>query len=102
MDFVTGARMHACIAALSAGVAVVPLAYSRKFNGLLETLGYPHLADGKADSLEQAEAKIMTGFQQRVTLAADARRSASKALARLADYETDLATLFGGLRPPCA
>ena len=31
LDFLTAARMHACIAAFSAGVPVVPVAYSRKF-----------------------------------------------------------------------
>ncbi len=46
LDFFTGARMHACIAAFSSGVPVVPMAYSRKFNGLfVETLQYPWLAD---------------------------------------------------------
>lgn len=34
LDFFMGARMHACIAAFSAGVPVVPMAYSRKFAGL--------------------------------------------------------------------
>lgn len=48
MDFFTGARMHACIAAISSGVPVLPMAYSRKFNGLfIETLGYDHLIDLK-------------------------------------------------------
>lgn len=48
LDFFTGARMHACIAAISSGVPVLPMAYSRKFNGLfLETLCYPHLIDLK-------------------------------------------------------
>ncbi len=45
MDFFTGARMHACIAAISSGVPVYPLAYSRKFNGLFcDTLGYSSIA----------------------------------------------------------
>ena len=49
MDFFMGARMHSTIGAFSAGVPVVPMAYSRKFNGLfLETLSYNHLADMKA------------------------------------------------------
>lgn len=34
MDFMVGARMHACIAAYSSGVPVFPLAYSRKGTGL--------------------------------------------------------------------
>lgn len=46
MDFFIGARMHACIAAFSAGVPVFPMAYSRKFNGLFcNTLGYNWLGD---------------------------------------------------------
>jgi len=46
LDFFTGARMHACIAAFSTGVPVFPMAYSRKFNGLFtDTLQYPWLGD---------------------------------------------------------
>lgn len=38
--------MHACIAAHSTGTAVLPMAYSRKFNGLFcQTLKYPLLLD---------------------------------------------------------
>ena len=48
LDFFIGARMHATIAAFSTGVPVVPMAYSRKFNGLFaETLSYPHIVDMK-------------------------------------------------------
>lgn len=38
-DFFTGARMHACIAAVSQGVPAVCLAYSDKFIGVMQTLG---------------------------------------------------------------
>ena len=48
MDFFMGARMHSTIAAFSSGVPVVPMAYSRKFNGLFgDTLQYPYVADMK-------------------------------------------------------
>lgn len=40
LDFVVAARMHACVAALSSGVPVVPIAYSRKFAGLFGGIGY--------------------------------------------------------------
>lgn len=57
MDFFMGARMHSTIAAFSSGVPVVPMAYSRKFNGLFaDTLQYPHVADMKV----QGNAEIMT------------------------------------------
>jgi colanic acid/amylovoran biosynthesis protein len=38
-DFFAGSRMHACIAALSQGIPAVAVAYSRKFVGVLSTLG---------------------------------------------------------------
>lgn len=37
--------MHATIAAFSSGVATIPVAYSRKFRGLFEGIGYKRLID---------------------------------------------------------
>lgn len=55
MDLFSGARMHATIAATSSGVPVIPVAYSRKFNGLYDTLGYKYYIDAKANiSLQNA------------------------------------------------
>lgn len=46
LDFFIGSRMHACIAAFSSGVPVIPLSYSRKFTGLFcDTLGYNLVLD---------------------------------------------------------
>ncbi len=45
MDILIAARMHAVIAALSSGTAVVPTGYSPKFEGLTEKMNYPYLAD---------------------------------------------------------
>jgi polysaccharide pyruvyl transferase WcaK-like protein len=42
-DFFLGARMHACIAAVSQCVPTVPVAYSDKFIGVMETLGIQDL-----------------------------------------------------------
>lgn len=39
-DFFIGSRMHACIAALSQCIPAVPIAYSRKFIGVMETIGF--------------------------------------------------------------
>ena len=38
-DFFIGSRMHACIAALSQSIPTVPVAYSKKFIGVMETIG---------------------------------------------------------------
>lgn len=45
MDVFIGSRMHATIAAFSSGVATIPVAYSRKFKGLYETIGYNYVID---------------------------------------------------------
>ena len=42
MNFFVGARMHATIASISSGVPTIPVAYSRKFSGVFESVGYDH------------------------------------------------------------
>ncbi len=54
MDIFIGARMHATIAAYSTNVAVIPFSYSRKFEGLFETLDYNYCINGKKLTTEQA------------------------------------------------
>ena len=46
MDLFLGARMHATIAAISAGIPVIPFSYSRKFEGLFSSLDYPYVVGG--------------------------------------------------------
>ena len=45
MDIFIGSRMHATIGAFSAGVATIPVAYSRKFSGLFENISYCNVVD---------------------------------------------------------
>lgn len=54
MDIFIGARMHATIAAFSSGVATIPTAYSRKFSGLYNHLGYDCVVDMQKLTTEQA------------------------------------------------
>lgn len=49
MDVFSGARMHSTIAAFSSGVPVIPVAYSRKFNGLFDSLKYPYVIDARKE-----------------------------------------------------
>jgi len=55
-DFFIGARMHACIAALSQGIPAVGIAYSRKFYGVFESVG---LADCVADARSCDEGQLL-------------------------------------------
>ena len=69
LDFFMGARMHATIAAFSAGVPVVPMAYSRKFNGLfVDTLAYDHIIDLKVDDEDSILTKVEECFARRDSL----------------------------------
>lgn len=49
LDFFSGARMHSTIAAISSATPVIPIAYSRKFNGLYGNLDYSWIIDAKSD-----------------------------------------------------
>lgn len=69
MDFFMGARMHSTIGAFSAGVPVVPMAYSRKFNGLfVDTLQYDAMADMKILSTEEVMSVVQKAFANRERL----------------------------------
>lgn len=89
LDYFAGARMHACIAAFSSGVAVTPIAYSRKFKGLFSTLGYEHVADCKAIDTDQAVALVCDGYVRRAELArriVDGNAMAQEKLQRYEDF----------------
>ncbi len=70
MDFMIGARMHATIAAYAAGVPVIPISYSRKFEGLYGGLNYPWLVPSKGMDNNQALAFIRDAFARRAEVAA--------------------------------
>lgn len=94
LDFFTGARMHATIAAFSSGVPVVPVAYSRKFSGLYGTLGYKNLVDGQSDTTQTAINTILEGYSDRENLAKEISKSNALAQTKLGVYKTFLKRKF--------
>jgi colanic acid/amylovoran biosynthesis protein len=69
LDFFTGARMHACIAAFSSGVPVYPMAYSRKFTGLFgDTLDYKYVGDMVNKGQEDIIIGMKKAFENRHAL----------------------------------
>jgi len=98
LDFFAGARMHACIAAFSAGVPVVPLAYSRKFAGLFGSLGYERTFDCTAQDAGTIRAGLMQAFADRATLAAEIDTARAEGLRRLQRYEDALVELMRALQ----
>ncbi len=95
LNFLIAGRMHACIAAFSSGVPVVPVAYSRKFSGLFEgVLNYPHGVPVKGLSTDEALAHTLALFDDRAALHADIKRGSTKIAGLLDAYRGELATLF--------
>lgn len=94
LDFLVGARMHATIAAYSAGVPVVPVSYSRKFEGLYGGLAYPWLVPAKGMATDAALAFTLDAFVRRATLAADIERGREVVSQGLERYTAELARQF--------
>ncbi len=68
-DFFIGSRMHACIAALSQNIPTVSIAYSRKFVGVMQTIGVAELvADPRKLEKEGILGIIDNAFEQRASL----------------------------------
>jgi colanic acid/amylovoran biosynthesis protein len=68
-DFFLGARMHACIAALSQCVPAVGMAYSRKFSGVLDSVGGgSRVVDLRLADRDQALAEIGEAFSNKENL----------------------------------
>lgn len=97
LDFFAGARMHACIAAFSSGVPVVPMAYSRKFAGLFGTLGYDHTVDCTTEVADVIVDRVMQGFEARAALAENIKPALAAGLDKLNVYETGLERIVAGL-----
>ena len=75
-SFFIGARMHACIAALSQSIPAVGIAYSKKFKGVLTSIGVPELT---VDPSRLTEDGLMTAigglYDQREEFAATLRKT---------------------------
>lgn len=94
LDFLTAARMHATIAALSSGVPVVPMSYSRKFEGLFGGLGYTWLLPEKGMSTEQALAYVLDAWTRRDAVRIDADEARGRTEALLEPYVQQLSAMM--------
>jgi polysaccharide pyruvyl transferase WcaK-like protein len=95
LDFLVAGRMHACIAAFSSGVPVVPVAYSRKFTGLFEgVLKYPHVVPVTGLDAEGALSFTLERLERREELKADIARGSTVVDGLLAAYRSELVRLF--------
>lgn len=64
-DFFIGARMHTCIAAMSQNIPTVGIAYSKKFEGVFESIGLADcVADIRCCPEDELLEKISSAFQR--------------------------------------
>lgn len=94
MDFFSGARMHSCIAAFSSGVAVLPMAYSRKFNGLFGSLQYEHILDLKLLDNDMAISKFFDALKNKKELEKSVFKGNEISKARIKKYQDVLEMEF--------
>ena len=59
MDIFIGSRMHSTIAAFSSGVITIPVSYSRKFEGLFNSLEYEYVINGREENTDSAYKKTI-------------------------------------------
>lgn len=78
-DLFIGARMHSTIAAVSSGVACIPLAYSRKFAGLFQSINYNNVIDLRENSSEEIIKQIINASHSIDAISNNAIQSQKKA-----------------------
>lgn len=94
LDFFMGARMHSCIAAFSSGVPVVPMAYSRKFEGLFGSLGYNYTVDCTSDEPDDIIDNIMKAYEDRTRVTQKMNNALALGQEKLGQYEQALGDLM--------
>ena len=89
-DLFVGSRMHATIAAFSSGVLTIPLAYSRKFQGVYEPLGYVATLDLQYMSENEIIDQIKQILINKKTIKSDIEKATTVAASKLSIYEAYL------------
>lgn len=65
-EFFIGSRMHACIAAISQNVPTAAIAYSKKFNGVFESVGLGHMVvDARLLDMEESINRVIALYRDR-------------------------------------
>ncbi|ULA68468.1 MAG: PSpyruvtrans domain-containing protein [Nitrospira sp.] len=97
-DFFIGSRMHACIAALSQSVPTVSIAYSRKFIGVMETIGVGELvADPRILEKEEIFRMIGDAFEQKARLRVHLEKTMPKVKETVLNLFNEIGSIPGGL-----
>jgi colanic acid/amylovoran biosynthesis protein len=99
LDFLVAGRMHACIGAISSLTPVVPIAYSRKFRGVLGSLGYAWMIDTDGWDTDRAVAFLADCLDRRLELAQGATEAMRRVDPLLDIYRAELRRFFQRFAP---
>ncbi len=94
LDFLVAGRMHACIGAYSAGTPVVPVAYSRKFDGLFAMLGHGWMVPVNGVGTDAAVDYVLGALDDRDVIAAAQAEGMKRVDAMLDVYRDELRMVF--------
>ncbi len=100
MDVLTAARMHATVDAFSAGVPVIPFAYSRKFEGLYGSIGYDYIVDGCKLSTNEALEKTIAMIDNREKLKNNLKKSLNIIVEKNEVFYSEIKNLQGEINVP--
>lgn len=98
LDVFAGARMHATVGAFSSNVPVLPLAYSRKFAGLFESIKYGRVLDMRTLDEDQLVSGVLEGIDDRAQMKKEIEIGRSEAEERLNVYRKVIRSALVGLR----
>lgn len=99
LDMFAGSRMHATIAAISSDTPVIPLGYSRKFNGLFGSVGYNRNIDLTTVSTTTAMEQFDTALAELPAIRGEVAAANAEARRRLGHYEAFLDQMIGRIAP---
>ena len=94
MDVFVGARMHSAIGAFSACVPTIPFSYSRKFEGLFESLQYPFVIHGCCITTEEAIEQTLKWIDERAVLKNSVMDSMKIVNEKITNFEIHLANIL--------
>lgn len=93
MDIFIGARMHATIGAVSAGVATIPFAYSKKFKTMFGNLNYKYVIEARDLDTQTAINRTLEYINEYKVLAKASKDASNETRKKLELLESDIASI---------
>ena len=93
MDIFIGARMHATIGAVSAGVATIPFAYSKKFKTMFGNLNYKYVIEARDLDTQTAINRTLEYINEYKVLAKASKDASNETREKLELLKSDIASI---------